>query len=97
MTGLTSNATGVTAIILPIVLAVGSATCHLRDFIANEIENATETTATRFEHEMNDTNQRLDDALADTRQELRNGQENRDRRMAQIRRLFSEPHRKDDA
>ena len=73
----TGTAVTFTAIALAVVLAMGAATWHLRTFIRAELRKASCATDIRLEQ-----------GMAQIREELRAGRESTEREMAAIRRLF---------
>ena len=82
---LTSNVMTIAGFALAILLAVGGATWNLRGFITSSIDEATD-----------ETNARLETAIADIRAEIRAGRESTDRQMAEIRQFIFELYGEDD-
>ena len=91
----TSNVVTIAGFALSILLVVGGATWNLRGFITSEIEAAT-VAANALESAIEDTNDRLDAAVADIRQEIRAGRESRDRQMAEIRQFIFDLYDEED-
>ena len=81
----TSNVATIGAFALVILLAVVGSTWNLRGFITSDIEGATAATSARLEN-----------AIADIRQEIQAGRESSDRQMAEIRRFIFELYSEDD-
>ena len=82
---LTSNVMTIAGFALAILLAVGAATWNLREFITSSIDEATD-----------ETNARLETAIADIREEIRSGRESTDRQMAEIRQFIFELYGEDN-
>ncbi|MCY4633339.1 MAG: hypothetical protein OXG04_02315 [Acidobacteria bacterium] len=70
---------------LAILLAVGGATWNLRGFITSSIDEATD-----------ETNARLETAIANIREEIRAGRESTDRQMAEIRQFIFDLYGEDE-
>jgi signal transduction protein with GAF and PtsI domain len=82
---LTSNVVTIAGFALAILLAVGGATWNPRGLITSSIDEATD-----------ETNARLETAIADIRQEIRAGRESTDRQMAEIRQFIFELYGEDE-
>ncbi len=70
---------------LAILLAVGAATWNLRGFITSSIDEATD-----------ETNARLETAIANIREEIRTGRKSTDRQMAEIRQFIFDLYGEDE-
>jgi C4-dicarboxylate-specific signal transduction histidine kinase len=93
---LTNNVVTIAGFALTLLLVGGGAMWNLRGFIASEIERATAAATARLENSIQDTNRRLEAAVADIQQEIRAGRESTDRQMAEIRQFIFDLYSDDD-
>ena len=90
---LTRNAATNAAIALAIIATGGAWTCHMRRFIASEIQTGARQIKARLETAARNADDRLHSSLADIRQDIRAANRSRDRQLTEIREFLAELHR----